>query len=76
MKTAWIGCLVLCLAIIVCSSGVYAQPVPEFDKILQVQMKYEDGGYSISSLEVKYGKAPNLKIGSGALTAKILGNDG
>lgn len=76
MKTIWIGCLVLCLGVIVCSSVAYAEPVPEYNKILQIQLKYQDNGYSVSSLEVKYGNAPNLKIGSGSLTAKILGNDG
>ncbi|MCK9632084.1 MAG: response regulator [Methanoregula sp.] len=78
MKTVWICCLALCLGVLVCSCGVSAaeQPVPEFDKILQIKLTYDDGRYSVSSMEVRYGKAPNLKIRTGDLAGKILGPGG
>ena len=78
MKIAWICCLALCLGVLACSCSVSAteQPVPEFDKILQIQLKYDDGRYSLSSMEVRYGKAPNLNIRTGDLAGKILGPGG
>lgn len=77
MRTIRFGCLVLCLGIIFCISGALAEPAaPEFDKIVQIQLKYDDGRYSLSSLDVMYGKAPNLKISSGDLTGTILDKNG
>jgi DNA-binding response OmpR family regulator len=65
--------IVFIIASFICPLGTCAdQPVPEFDKIVQIQLNYQDGRYSLSSAEVRYGKAPNLAIQSGVLSGKIL----
>jgi two-component system, OmpR family, response regulator len=70
--------LAMMAAVIVCISGAVAEdiPAPDYDKIVQIHLKYQDGGYSVSSLEVRYGKAPNLNINTGPLKGAILGSDG
>jgi CheY-like chemotaxis protein len=49
-----------------------AQPLTDYDKILLITMNYNDTRYSVSSMEVRYGRAPNLDIISGNLKGVIL----
>lgn len=53
-----------------------AQPLPDYEKNLQIHLDYRDGGYFVSAQEVKYGKAPNLNIKSGTLKGVILDTTG
>jgi len=78
MKWIRIGYLAMMIAVIICVSGAVAEsiPVPDYDKIVQIHLKYQDGGYSVSSTDVQYGKAPNLNIKTGSLKGAILGSDG
>jgi len=76
MKWVRICCLVISLTVIVCTSGAGAQPLPDYDKILQIHLKYQDSGYSVSALEVRYGKAPTLNIITGNLKGVILDTEG
>ncbi|PKG33108.1 response regulator [Methanoregula sp.] len=67
----------LILIVILCSSlcpyGAAAQQVvPDFDKVVRIQINYLDGAYTLSSAEVQYGRAPNLALQSGELKGSIL----
>ncbi|WP_321507924.1 response regulator [uncultured Methanoregula sp.] len=50
--------------------------MPDYNKILEVHLKYQDHGYSVSSVDVMYGNAPNLNLRSGNLKGVILDADG
>lgn len=69
--------MVLCLAAIACTSvTAVAQPLPDYGKILEIHLDYQSNGYSVSSMEVRYGKAPNLNLRTGSLKGAILDPDG
>lgn len=76
MRWIVIGCLVIILAGIFYTPVVGAQPLPDYDKILLINMKYYDRIYSVSSMEVRYGKAPNLDIINGNMKGVILNSNG
>jgi DNA-binding response OmpR family regulator len=64
---------VIILAGILCTPVVGAQSLPpNYDKILQIHLNYHDNVYSVSSVEIRYGEAPNLDITSGNLNGIIL----
>jgi two-component system, OmpR family, response regulator len=48
-----------------------AEPVPDYGKILTLHLRYEGTGYSVSSTEVRYGKAPDLMTRGGSLRGII-----
>ncbi|MCK9581762.1 MAG: response regulator [Methanoregula sp.] len=73
--TAVLG-IFLILAVIADTPVAALQPVPDYEKILQVHLDYGQNGYSLTSMEVKYGKAPNLNIRSGDLKGIILDSGG
>ncbi len=73
MRGIVISCLVIILAGILCTPVVGAQSLPpNYDKILQIHLNYHDNVYSVSSVEIRYGEAPNLDITSGNLNGIIL----
>jgi two-component system OmpR family response regulator len=77
MRAIVISCLVILLAGILCTPGAGAQSLPpNYDKILQIHLDYQGNVYSVSSVEVRYGKAPNLDIISGPLEGTILDSNG
>lgn len=77
MRRIVFSCLVIILAGILCTPGAGAQPLtPNYDKILQINMNYNNNAYSVSSMEVRYGEAPNLNIGNGDLKGVILDSKG
>lgn len=72
-----------CLLLIVmfcCSLCPYVaaaeQVVPDYDKVVRIQVNYLDGAYKLSSAEVQYGRAPNLALQSGELKGSILDTAG
>jgi len=70
-------CLVIILSGIVCIPCAGAQPLPpNYDKILQIHLDYQGNVYSVSSVDVRYGEAPNLDILSGPLRGEILDASG
>lgn len=76
MRWIVIMSLAIILAAIVCIPVAGAQPLPDYEKILQIHLNYQDSRYSVSALEVKYGKAPNLNLRSGNLKGVILDTNG
>jgi len=67
--------IILCCSI--CPFGAAAeQVVPDYDKVVRIQINYLDGAYSLSSAEVQYGRAPNLALQSGELKGSILDTAG
>nr|WP_321352371.1 response regulator [uncultured Methanoregula sp.] len=70
------GFLVIGLVAILSMPVAAAPPQPDYNKIVDIQLKYDATGYSVSSLEVRYGKAPNLNLRSGSLTGSILDTKG
>ncbi|MFA4861116.1 response regulator [Methanoregula sp.] len=74
----WIGilCLLASLAIISGSVTNGAEPVPDYGKILQIHLGYVNGGYVVSELGVRYGRAPDWNSNTGNLHGVILGPDG
>jgi two-component system, OmpR family, response regulator len=75
-KAIRIGSLVICIAMLICIPGAVAIPAPDYTKIVQIQLKPADTGYLVSSLEVRYGKAPNLNLKTGPLTGTIADSRG
>ncbi len=76
MRWIEICCLAIILAGIFCSPVAGLQPIPDYEKNLQIHLNYQDGKYSVSGMEFKYGRAPNLNLKSGNLKGTILGNNG
>ena len=77
MRLTIVCCVVLILAAGICIPVTGAQPpAPDFEKILQIHMNYQGNVYTVSSMEVSYGKAPNLNIRSGILEGTILDSNG
>ncbi len=76
MRWIVIGCLAIILAGIICTPVAAAQPLPDYEKILQIHLNYQDSRYSVAALEVRYGKAPNLNIRSGNLNGVVLDTNG
>jgi two-component system, OmpR family, response regulator len=77
MRKFVIWCLVLCFVASVCTSvTAVAQPLPDYGKILEIHLDYQGQGYSVSSMEVRYGKAPNLNLRTGSLKGTILDPEG
>ena len=70
--------VIVCLAFIllaglVCTPVASAQdPTPNYDKIVQIHLTYHDTVYSVSSMGVTYGEAPNLDILTGNLVGTVL----
>ena len=69
-------CLVILFAGIFGPPVAGAQPLPDYEKILQIHLNYQDSRYSVSAQEVRYGKAPNLNIKRGNLNGVILDTKG
>jgi two-component system OmpR family response regulator len=76
MRWIVISCLVIILAGFFCIPVTGVQPFPDYDKILLITMNYNNSRYSVSSMEVRYGRAPNLDIISGHLKGVILDSKG
>jgi CheY-like chemotaxis protein len=77
MRGIVIGCLVILLTGILCTPVAGAQPLPpNYDKILQIHLNYIDNRYSVSSMEIRYGRAPNLDILIGNLKGVIQDSNG
>ncbi|PKL70582.1 MAG: hypothetical protein CVV30_04315 [Methanomicrobiales archaeon HGW-Methanomicrobiales-1] len=72
MRWITLCCLLLILTGLACNPVSGAQPLPDYGKILQIHLDYQDGRYSISSPEITYGKSPNLNIRTGNLKGVIL----
>ena len=75
----WFVCV--CLAACIFNGGALAAPATEqgsagFQKILIVHVKYTGTSCQVLSEEVRYGRAPNLKISSGPLEGEILDSSG
>ena len=64
--------LAMILAGIICIPGAGAQPLPEYEKILQIHLNYQDSRFVVSAQEVRYGRARNLDIISGNFKGVIL----
>jgi len=61
----------------ICPFGAAAeQVVPDYDKVVRIQLNYLDGAYTLSSADVQYGRAPNLALQSGELKGSILDTSG
>ncbi len=71
MRWITICCLALILTGLFFNPVSGAQPVPDYEKILQMHLDYQDGRYSVSSQEIKYGKSPNLNFKTGNLKGVI-----
>jgi two-component system, OmpR family, response regulator len=76
MRWITICCLAIILAGVICNPVSGAQPIPDFGKILQIHLDHQSSGYSVSAMEVRYGKAPNLDIRTGNLKGVILDTKG
>jgi DNA-binding response OmpR family regulator len=72
IKKILIGCLLLGFIAIACTPVAAVPPQPDYGKIVDINFRYDQGGYYVSSAEVRYGKAPNLNIRSGSLTGSVL----
>jgi two-component system, OmpR family, response regulator len=74
----WIAgsCLILILAAVLCVPAGAVQPQSEYEKILQIHLSPQGSGYVVSSMEVRYGQAPNLAIRSGSLNGVVLDANG
>lgn len=78
MNMRWnvlIGIAVI-VAVVLCITVTRAQPVPDYEKNMQIRMSYQDGRYTEVSQEVRYGRAPNLNILSGTIRGVISDNNG
>lgn len=69
-------CIISCLAMLICIPGAAATPAPDYGKIVQIQLKPADSGYQVSSMEIRYGKAPNYNLKTGPLNGAISGAGG
>jgi two-component system, OmpR family, response regulator len=70
------GCI--CVLLVICA-GMPAAAAPAFadyEKILQVHLHFDNGGYQVLSRQVTYGKSPNLAILSGPLRGVITDGNG
>jgi CheY-like chemotaxis protein len=65
-------CLAILLAGVISPPVAGAQPLPDYEKILQIHLNYQDGRYAVSAQDVRYGTAPNLNIKTGSLNGEIL----
>jgi DNA-binding response OmpR family regulator len=68
-------CLVSCLAVLCLVTGVHAEPLPDYEKIVVIQLDYHDGAYKEVAQHVRYGQPPNLNILSGNQKGVILDKD-
>lgn len=77
LRTLFSFLIVVILCCSICLPGAAAdQVVPDFDKVVRIQINYLGGAYTLSSAEVQYGRAPNLALQSGELKGSILDTGG
>ena len=76
MRLIVFSCLVLVLAALAFPPVAAADPLPDYGKILQIHLNYQENSYTVSSIEVKYGKAPRLTGSAGNLKGSILDSKG
>ncbi|WAC05927.1 MAG: response regulator [Methanoregula sp.] len=63
--------VVACLAVLSFAVPVHTQPLHGYEKILVIQLDYDNGVYHEESQYIRYGQGPNLNIMSGNLRAVI-----
>jgi two-component system, OmpR family, response regulator len=71
MKWIAVTGLAIILAALLCIPVAGSGPLPDYQKILQIHLKFQDSGYSVTGMEVRYGDAPNLDIKNGILKGTI-----
>ena len=76
MRWIAICCLAIVLTAIVCAPVAAAVAAPDYEKIVQIRLNHQGDRYTVASMEVRYGKAPNLNIRSGDLKGIILDTQG
>jgi DNA-binding response OmpR family regulator len=78
MGTNQIFYVCMCLLLITCSGiAVAAAPASQdYEKILHINLGYDNGAYHVLSQGVTYGKPPNLAILSGPLRGVITDGNG
>ncbi|NMB79538.1 MAG: response regulator, partial [Methanomicrobiales archaeon] len=76
MKHLYAVSLALILTALLCVPVSGADAVPDYGKILRIHLSYSGDAYSVSSVDVDYGKAPNLNLRGGELSGAILGSNG
>ena len=68
-------CLITCLAVLCLVTGVHAEPLPDYEKIVVIQLDYHDGAYTEVAQHVRYGQPLHLEILSGNQKGVILDKD-
>ncbi|MFA6331790.1 MAG: response regulator [Methanoregula sp.] len=68
--------LAIVLAFLLCMPVAGSESPPDYQKNLQIHLKYQGSGYSVTGMEVRYGSAPNLDLKNGMLTGAILDTKG
>lgn len=76
MKMNGVIWLAILLVAVFCAPLAGAEDPSEYAKIARIHLNYQDGSYTVSSVEVTYGEAPNLNLRGGELEGAILGPDG
>jgi CheY-like chemotaxis protein len=76
MRWTAAAALALVLSGILCMPVSGISPAPDYEKILQLRLDYQDGKYSVSAVDVRYGRAPDLNLQNGYLNGVILDADG
>ena len=76
MRMNGVICMAIIMVAVFCAPFSGAGDPSEYAKIARIHLNYQDGSYTVSSLEVTYGNAPNLNLRGGELVGAILGPDG
>lgn len=72
MKSAMFICFIMALVLSTAFvPAAVAEPVPDYGKIITFNLHFSESGYSVSSMEVRYGKAPDLATRGGNLKGII-----
>jgi CheY-like chemotaxis protein len=72
MKTKRVLYCCVCLAVLIGFGVLAAAPAaPEYEKVLEVTMKYGNGQYSVISEEITYGTPPDLAVLSGPIKGVV-----
>ena len=68
----------LCFAILICLAmlATAATTAPDYEKILQIHISYQNSKYNLISQIVTYGRPPNLAILSGPIEGNITDEKG
>jgi len=64
MKINRILFLAIILGAVFCAPFAGAEDASEYAKIARISLHYQDGSYTVSSIGVTYGEAPNLHLRS------------